>query len=192
MKQKRNMCLLLGILVVLVVLYVGLNQWNRSKEEEQAKQEEQDTISLVDADELTGFQYTNGETTLSFVKEEDTWYLKDDKDTSLNQDSVEEIADAIKNLTATRELESPDALSDYGLEEPVYTVQYTADGETKTIYIGNTSDPAGEEYYATTEEKDKVYTIDSELVSSMSFNLTDFTEETEATDDGTEAEETED
>lgn len=179
MKQRRNMCLLLGLLAVLVILYLGLNQWNKSKEEEQAKKEKEDTVQLTDVKDLTEFQYTNGESTLGFVKKEDTWYLEDDEDTALTQSKVEEIASAIEGLTATRKVDNPDALSDYGLEKPAYTVNYTADGETKSIYIGNTS---GEEYYVATDGKEEVYTISSELVSAMSFNLTDFVEEEEYTD----------
>lgn len=34
MKQRRNMLLVLGILIVLVIIYLSLNQWNKSKEKD--------------------------------------------------------------------------------------------------------------------------------------------------------------
>lgn len=181
MKQRRNMLLVLGILIVLVIIYLSLDQWNKSKEKERAEEEKKSTIQLVDATSLKKLEYTDGETTMSFVKEDDTWYLEDDKETTLSQDAIDEITDAVKNLTAKRELKDPDEMSDYGLENPVYTVWYTEDDETHAIYIG---DVTGEDYYVTIDDTKKVYTINNDLVYSLNFNLTELVENTDTEEEG--------
>ena len=102
--------------------------------------EEAEQIYLTDTDvsEITSFGYSNGETELSFVKEEDTWYSETDREVNLNQSSVENMLSQIAYISADRKLEDPDGLADYGLEDPVYTLWYTTEsGETVTVLVGN-------------------------------------------------------
>ena len=168
MKQRKNMLFLVAILVVLVLIYFGLNSWNKSKEEKAAREEEEKTIYLVGDDELTAISYTDGYSSMDFVMEDGTWYYEADKEIPMSQDAVESIENLIVNLTAERELEDPDELEDYGLTAPVYTVQYTADDVENVIYIGNMT---GENYYVTVNEAEKVYVCSSELVDGMTFDL---------------------
>lgn len=96
-----------------------------------------------------GFSYTDGTDAMSFAKEEDTWYYEADREIPMVQDTVQTMADALQDVTAVRELQEPDALEDYGLDAPSYTIEYTEeDGETGTLYIG---DMTGENYYAMPE-----------------------------------------
>ena len=72
-------------------------------------------------------------------------------------------------LSANRELTDGDTLADYGLEEPQYTITLkNADGEEQNIYIGNA---AGEDYYMTVGDKEKIYTVDYSVVNAMNFDL---------------------
>lgn len=171
MKQKRNILLLFAILLALVIIYAALSTWNKSEEMKEKEQAAEDTVKLADADSLTELKYTNGESTMDFVKEDDTWYYKDDKTVSLDQDTVENLADTVTGLNAERELKNPDNLTDYGLSEPSYTVWYTSGGETVPIYIGNMT---GEDYYATVGDTGKVYTITDDLVYLLEFDLDNF------------------
>ena len=43
-----------------------------------------------------------------------------------------------------------------------------ADGEEQNIYIGNA---AGEDYYMTVGDKEKIYTVDYSVVNAMNFDL---------------------
>ncbi len=172
MKQKKTM-LILGIaLVVLLGCYVGLTTWNQQQEEQAKEEEEASKINLVDADELTAVSYTNGESTLGFVKEDGTWYDAEDKEIPMNQDVVGNFADSVASLTAKRELKDPDDIADYGLDAPAYTISYTtANGEEGAVYIGNLT---GEDYYAMVEGSDQIYTIADDLPYSMDFDLSGY------------------
>lgn len=169
MKQKKKMLILVGMLVILAALYGGLRVWNQKSEEKEAKRAEADRIHITETDGLSEFSYTNGTDKMGFVWEDGTWYYDEDKEIPVSQSTVEGIANAVEGLTAARELKNPDALEDYGLTEPSYTIQYTSDDGTESeLYIG---DATGEDYYATVGNTGKVYTITSSLVSQLQFEL---------------------
>lgn len=171
MKERKNLIAVTALLVVLVILYIALRGWNQSKEEQAAQEAEESIVYLSDAGEITEFSYTNGTDTMSFVMEDDAWYLAEDAGIPLDQSYTDTMKDAIAELSAVRELDEPDALEDYGLAEPMYEISYADENGTTTIGIG---DITGEDYYATVEGSDKVYTISSTLVASLSFDLADY------------------
>lgn len=166
MKKHKSLVMLLSVLVVLIAAYVAVSQLNKKSDNEQDKKTEIKVESLAD---ITSIQYTNGTETMEFVKEDDMWYSASDRNFPLQQSSVETIVNAFESLTANRELKDADALADYGLEEPQYTVILkNADGKEQKIYIGNT---AGEDYYMTLDQKEKIYTVGYEVVNALNFDL---------------------
>lgn len=175
MKQKKGMLILTGILGALLILYAGLCIYNRNAQKEKADKEEAEKIYLADVetDEMESLEYTDGENTMSFVKEEDQWYCKEDREIELVQDKVEEIAKAVADLTAVRRLQDHDELSDYGLEKPGYTIRCRAGNGEKTIAIG---DMTGENYYATVGDTGEVYTIAGDILTTLSFEMSDVAE----------------
>lgn len=166
MKKYKSLVILLAVLVVLVVAYVVTGQLKKKSAE---KENEQKQIAVLDMSDITSIQYTNGTDTMSFIKEDGTWYSESDKEFPLQQSSLESMAETFGTLSANRELTDGDTLADYGLEEPQYTITLKdADGEQQNIYIGNA---AGEDYYMTVGDKEKIYTVDYSVVNAMNFDL---------------------
>ena len=177
MKKYKSMIILLSVFVAFLFLYFIIGKVN----EKQAENDGEDTIMVTDFDSLVSMQYTNGETTLSFVKEEEAWKVKDNDEITLDSDSVEAIASTLSQVAAVRVLEGADELSNYGLDEPAYTIKLESEtGVTLTLYIGAAS---GDNYYATTNDKVVVYTIDSSAVSAMEFDVTVLEAVEETTED---------
>lgn len=175
MKKYRTMIIFLAIFVVLVVLYFFMNHMNKVQTE---KGEEQ-TIMVTQLSDLASMEYTDGETTLSFVKEDDAWKLSDDDETTLDNDAVETIEDALCQVASVRVLSGTDELSSYGLDEPAYTITLKTESGTEiTLYIG---DATGENYYATIGDKVVVYVIDSSAVDALEFDVTALEAEEEDT-----------
>lgn len=166
MKKYKSLVILLTVLVVLVVAYVVTGQLKKKSAE---KENEQKQIAVLDMSDITSIQYTNGTNTMSFIKEGGTWYSESDKEFPLQQSSLKTMAETFGTLSANRELTDGDTLADYGLEEPQYTITLKdADGEQQNIYIGNA---AGEDYYMTVGDKEKIYTVDYSVVNAMNFDL---------------------
>lgn len=163
------MLILVGILVALAILYIGLRFWNQKN-----SREEEEKIAVTEEVKLSGLSYTDGTDTMAFKKEDGIWYYEADQEIPMNQTTVEDIVSKVENLSAVRELDNPDDLVDYGLEEPAYTIRYTTEDEEESIlYIGNTT---GENYYVTINDTKKVYTITSDLVTSLQFDLSGLVE----------------
>ena len=82
------------------------------------------------------------------------------------------MATAFGNLTAVRELKETDQLSDYGLENPKYTIHLKdSEGTETTLYFGNAVE---ENYYMTLNDKEKVYTVSGTSLDTISYEWNDF------------------
>lgn len=169
-RKHRTLFLLGGIFIVLVLIYLALSsyQWDAGE----ADSGEDSQIQVTDLGELSSFQFTDQSTGtgMSFVKEDGTWYMADDREIPLDQTYIDAMENTYASLTATRQIDEPDALSDYGLDSPAYTVQATdADGNTTTFSVG---DAADEDYYLTVDSAQApVYTVTSSAVSVLQYDL---------------------
>lgn len=171
--KKKQMVILILVLAALAVVYAALAFGNKKAQEKEKAQEESQIIQVADLGEVVTFSYESAEQEpLHFEKKEDAWICTDDKKTELEQTYPNEIADAFSSLTASRKMEEIDALEDYGLKEPAYTVTLESkDKEEVTFYVGNST---GDEYYLQKEgEEGIVYTVSSSAVMTLGHSLED-------------------
>lgn len=174
MKQKKKMIIMGVILVALLAVYGGMKTWNGHSEKQKKAKKKEETISLLDAKNLTAFSYESGSSKMSFTKTDGEWVYDADDGVRLDQSTIKSTVKEITGLTAVRELKNPDEKSDYGLDKPEYRISYTAkDGSKGTIEIG---DATGDNYYAVTQDSASVYTISGTLVSDLTFDLSSLTE----------------
>ncbi len=177
--KKRGLPILACILLVLAGSYVGLTKYLQVQEEEREAQESREEESsrryVSQMEDITSIRYENGEIVMEFSKEEEQWVVTELPDFPLTQSYPEAIAAQLSSLEATRTFESPDALSDYGLENPsVLVTAEDGEGNRVTICVGNAYDS---EYYAYVEsDPSTVYTIGSDLVEDTAYELYDMIE----------------
>lgn len=169
-RKKKKTIILLVMILLLIVANGAASAWNDKSEKKKEKEAEASKIYLTDAGDIIAYSYSDGNQNMSFTKVDDTWEYDEDNEIPVNQDTVQSTADAIRQITAVRELDNPDQLSDYGLDKPSYTIQFQDnDGVTTEILIGN---GAGENYYATVGDSGKVYTISSDFQNYLQIDLT--------------------
>ena len=166
MKKKRNpLLILLLVLAVLLVVYAGVVVIGKNQEKSKQKEEEAKKIYVTDLGKLSEIQFDVGNGEIQLVKEDGTWYDKDDKDFPLAQSYPEQMEKTLGKLEAERKLENGDSLEAYGLKEPEYTVVLTdQDGNETTLYFGNVT---GDSYYLTLNEKKEIYTVSTGVIEDF-------------------------
>ena len=170
-KRTRTLCLLVGAIVLLLAAYFGIRSFNKSQETKAEKEAKASEVYLTKMKNVTEIRYNIGNGEQAFVRESvsDNWEVEAQPDFPLAQTYPEQIASDFGTLKAERELKDADQLSDYGLEDPVYTVELTnAKGTTHKISIGNVT---GDTYYATVDDSKTVYTISAALLEDLQYSL---------------------
>ena len=172
-KKTNNIIALLGALLVLLLIFFGVQKWNAAKEETKKAEAEAAKIYAFEADEIEKMAYSDGETKWSFEKADGTWIYADDLEIALVQDTMIGMEEAFSEIEAVKEIEHPDSLGDYGFEEPLYQLVITENGTDHTLLIG---DSTGDNYYFMEEGTEKVYTVSSNLTSEMIWKLSSLAE----------------
>lgn len=172
-KKNKGILILLVILVLLLAAYFGLKTWNTAQEKKQEEEQEAAAVHVTDtsADDIVSIKFNVGNGDMEFRKDDDQWYYTADEDFPLKQSYPEDMAGTAGNITADRELTDGDSLEAYGLNDPVYTIEYTdADGSMTELLFGNMS---GDDYYVMKSGSDAVYTVNSSVIEAFNYSLDD-------------------
>lgn len=173
-KNKKQLVILLAILVVCVFGYFTALLINDYQEKKASEAEAEKVIYVGDISEASSISFNNGSETMVFSLEDGLWYYQDDMDFPLTQSYLTNIAGALSGLTAVREIEIVDSLAAYGLETPSYTVSVTdKNGQSLDLLIGSA---VGDNYYAMEPDGKVIYTIGSTLVGYLGYELYDMIE----------------
>ena len=172
-KKKKGKGLLFAvlILIVLLVLYfvIDLQQKKSDQEAETEETEESSLSASVTEDEISKVTVKNGDVTMTYVKNDDTWTYEEDPDFPLDESAVNTKMNCLTTLTVDRVLESPEDLSEYGLDKPQQEVTVLkTDGTTFTLYIGN-QNSSNNDFYVKVDDGADVYTMPSSSVNA--FNM---------------------
>ena len=168
MTQKRKIGLLIIVFVALICIYMWVRAWNQS---EQAQANTMIRITDTEGDKIKkiALNIENGE--LNFEKENGVWYDALDHDIPLNQSIMNEIADTVGSISANRKLKNADEAKDYGLDVPIYTIEYTDDNDDViSVYFGNNT---GDNIYATLEGEKSIYTVSSQVIEDLNYTEED-------------------
>lgn len=156
------MILLLVVLAVLVGGYFGVQQMN--KPETVAETTGSFALTEKTAEEMTGLRWTAGETSWAFRMEDGAWVTEEEPAWPVNQGVLQDLAEQLIALQATRKLENITSEADYGLETPALTVTAAWSDGTETAYRMGDATPFADGYYLKISGGDGViYTIASSL-----------------------------
>ena len=161
------MILLLLALAVMVGGYFGVQQLNRKA----SVSETTGTFDLTakTADDLAGLSWTLGNQALAFQYADGSWVTLDDPAWPVDQDALQDLADQLLALQATRKLEDVASEADYGLETPAITVTASWKDGSSTAYSMGDATPFADGYYLKLSgQTGTIYTIASSL--STAFN----------------------
>ena len=95
----------------------------RGEEEREAAQADY----VLQLSDVTALSFDSGDGPLSFTLEETGWTWDGDSEFPVNGTELDALREDLAALKAERIIPEPDALADYGLEEPAYTLTARTD-----------------------------------------------------------------
>lgn len=166
MKNRKNLQLLVGVLILVVLLACYLLIKNLNKEAASTEEEEGTIqVAAMDTEQIAAISFGEGN---SFVKEDQTWYAADQRALPIDQDAMKTILENLKDIRAQRVLEDSEDLEEYGLAQPVSTIQITEDdGKETAIHIGDTNESVSACYAYVNDQKEKVYLLDTSFATAF-------------------------
>lgn len=166
-KKRKQLIVLLVLLAAAVLILLAVLLGNRAA----AKQEENNIIHVTTVENPSTLTLTRGTERNTFFSGDDGWTWQEDADFPVDSSKLDSITSLLSGLTASREFEIEDSLTDYGLETPENVIEVSNDnGESAALLLGGTS---GDNYYCMLEGGEVIYLIDSSLYDLLPETLTD-------------------
>lgn len=189
-KQKIQMLVLLGVLLLLCGTFLGVKKYNQKQAE---KPEETDQVVVIDVstEDIVRFSYDYEGETYAYEKEDDTWYYAPDHSLKLLQYRTGNLMSGLAPLKTGQVIENVTNLEQYGLKEPKQTITYETATESYILYVGSQNSVTGG-YYVCMPSQSTVYMVEASAINKLTVTAedlidttTDTTEEsTESTESG--------
>ena len=167
-KQKIQLLVMVGALLVLVAAFFGVKIYNEHIEEKGSlESEEEYTVLDLDGDDVNGFSFVNEYGSYSFEKSSDdegniSWVCLEE-DLNLDSDKVSSVLGSVLFVQADTCIEDVSDFEQYGLAEPAVSVSITTgNGENYTILCGDYNGITSK-YYLSLDGENVVYVSDSDI-----------------------------
>ena len=142
MPKKKKIYILLLVFAVLCILTLIVSNVEEEKEDIKTNGE---SILEIDLSDVTNLSWTINKNTLSFSKDE-VWTYDDDTNFPLDETKISDLLGVFKSFQATYTIENVTDYSQYGLSNPVCTIEIKTSDSTYTIKLGNVSKADSQRY----------------------------------------------
>lgn len=178
-KQRKQLILLVAVLVLLAAAVPGVRYLNERQEAEaaEAADAEQDSVVVIDAayEDVVKFSYDYEGETYSFEKSEDTWHAAEDPSLSLKEYSIKNMLSGVAPFDALQVIENVTDFSQYGLDEPQRTISFETSSASYILHVGDHNTLTGT-YYVCMPSEATVYVVEQTVVTRFNQTLEDLTE----------------
>ncbi len=181
MRKKKRMKMLLVWCLILTVLAAVLFFVRKKTSVWEKESSAPDLLNDLTVTDIESFEIVKSEgDTLSFSLDDGKWQLDASDGEHLSSDQIDQTkaGAAAASLTGVRlvqTLEHPGALSEYGLEEPSYTVTVRKkSGESIRMAVGNTNDMTGDVYLYLDDDPSRIYAVSSSVLASLQYGKADY------------------
>ncbi len=164
-RSKKLLYLLIALVAVASAAFAAV----KLNPEEAGTEVETDILTL-EKDEVTELSWTYAGEMRSFSKTDSGWAYTEDSDFPIDVSKIEDILTALGGVKASKTIESPGELSDYGLDNPDCRIEVMSK-EPLELLIGSENSIGGERYFSIGDGK--VYLVDAAIIDSFSVGLYD-------------------
>lgn len=170
-KKTRNLLTLLGLCILLAVCLVLYFFIPRGEEDDgdMVECETEITVDTIESDAIERLEVIKkGKTSYVIVKKGDAWKLSGQEDVPLDETKVTALFSCLNPVKAAKTLEKTvDAISEYGLQNPAYTVIVTAGGKKHQFDLGISVPVEGGYYGISSNNSDSIYCFAENIVSDL-------------------------
>lgn len=126
------------------------------------------TVFELNSQDVTKIEVdADGKKTVVERGSDNVWRLTEPQAGEADNTTVDSAANRLAKLIATRKIDSPSSLADYGLSKPAITLRLTArDGAVNELQIGAQT-PDRNAYYVKKPSADTVYVVSSFVVGDL-------------------------
>ena len=167
MKRYKRIVILLAVLAVACGATFAVSRYEEYKEEIQNS----DAVILsLSADDVTALSWTTEEETLAFHKD-GTWLYDSDEAFPVDEDKITEMLDLFSEFGASFQIENVEDYGQYGLDDPVCTIDLTAGDQSYEIKLGDFSQMDEERYVDIGDGN--VYLVSTDPMDTFDVELSD-------------------
>jgi phosphoribosyl-ATP pyrophosphohydrolase len=175
MKRFKRIFVLLGVLAVACIVTIIV--MNTEEKKERIKNTDEVILS-VSAEDVQSLSWSYGSTSLGFHKEE-TWIYDEDEAFPVDEDQVENLISVFENFGAAFIIEEVEDYSQYGLDDPVCTIDLATADQTYEITLGDYSTMDSQRYVSIGDGN--VYLVKNDPFDSYELELSDMIKQDTAT-----------
>ncbi len=172
-KKTKNLLLLVGMMVVLLIGYVAIDLFLEAdaKQQEEASNANLELIEFK-VEDISFYSYENTEYDIGFHVTGDTYVHYEDEQFPVNKTKVSSQLEALTNLKAFQEIPFTDK-AEFGFDAPQIKWMVTlSDGVTRTFALGEKA-LLQEAYYFLDEENNKIYLVDTDIYTMFNCSWSD-------------------
>lgn len=174
MKKAKRIYALLGVLLLICAATFILSR----QEEEKEKIKNSDAVILnVDSEAVTALSWEYGDTSLSFHREEEKWQFDGDEAFPVDAEKMAKLLEQFEELGVSFEIDEVTDYAQYGLDEPVCTIQITAGEQEYVISLGAYSTMDEERYLSVGDGK--VYLVSHDPMDDYEIEIRDLIQQDE-------------
>lgn len=177
-KKKKGLIIALAFLILFSVSYFVLKSLNLSEEETETDTATK-TVFQTDAAEIARIKLEYNGNVYTFLRENNTWSYAEDEEFPLSESSVLEFVSNLTSIEATREIEKPEALAEYGLDNPEIKITIQDKNGKSVLLEFGADNEAVDGCYIKKDDEKSVYLVDSTLKQKFSVEIKDLAEKEE-------------
>lgn len=174
MKRGGKLLILAAVLAALLGAYFGVSaavEKDEQKQTELAAQTNDESLAIVDYDDIDGLEWTYGGESVRLERDETgAWYCPDEPDCPIDPSKVAIMQSAAAYVTAELYVEGAESLTDYGMDEPELTLTVRSGAQSRSYCVGAYNELTGR-YYVTVDGGQDVYLEAGDLTGSFWYDL---------------------
>ncbi len=167
MKRAKRLYILFGVLVAVCIATVCVLQYDQKQEEIQTSGE---TILTVDADTVSALDWETETASLAFHKD-GSWLYDEDEAFPVSEEKISDLLAEFEDFRAAFVIENVTDFAQYGLDEPVCTIDITTSDASYEIQLGDYSSMDSQRYVSIGDGN--VYLAVSDPLDSFDLELSD-------------------